>query len=199
MIRIDSADDFEAVRPSLAPVVAISKRNAAIAIPCATTLLVKRGLVIANNYNPNFVSKDKMLLLKQSICDNGFCFPVVTIWDDAERRFVIIDGFHRYTLSGPDWLDIDYIPVVFLAHDISQRMVATVQFNKARGVHQVDLDADVIRALIQQGMTEEEISIHLGIDVETIYRYKQLTGIADLFKNAEYSMSWTTMEELSNG
>jgi hypothetical protein len=73
-------------------------------------------------------------------------------------------------------------------------MTATVQFNKARGVHQVDLDAEVIRGLIEQGMSEDEISIHLGIDLDTIHRYKQLTGIADLFKNAPYSQAWEVEE-----
>jgi len=73
-------------------------------------------------------------------------------------------------------------------------MAATVQFNKARGVHQVDLDADVIRALIEQGMSESDISIHLGIDEETVHRYKQITGVAELFKNTPYSASWEMVE-----
>lgn len=58
-------------------------------------------------------------------------------------------------------------------------MLATVLFNKARGFHQVDLDADVIRALIEQGLTEDEIAEKLQIDLETVLRYKQLTGIAE--------------------
>lgn len=61
-------------------------------------------------------------------------------------------------------------------------------------MHQVDLDADVIRGLIGQGVSEEGIAVHLGLDLETIHRYKQLTGIADLFKNAQYSMSWSIVE-----
>jgi DNA invertase Pin-like site-specific DNA recombinase len=73
-------------------------------------------------------------------------------------------------------------------------MTATVQFNKARGVHQVDLDAEVIRALIEQGMGEEEIAAKLGIDEDTVHRYKQLTGIAELFKNTTYSTAWEMVE-----
>ncbi|MBI3654037.1 MAG: ParB N-terminal domain-containing protein [Acidobacteria bacterium] len=157
-------------------------------------LLVARELIVANLYNPNSVSPDKLDLLRQSILDNGFCFPIVTIWDDEVERFIIIDGFHRDTMGDPDWLDLDYIPLVLLKHDITRRMTATVQFNKARGVHQVDLDADVIRALIEQGMSEDAIAVHLGIDLETIHRYKQLTGVAELFKNASYSMSWDVVE-----
>lgn len=198
---IDSAEQYRHVRESLQPPQIVSRRKERIPVPCACTLLVARALLKANAYNPNSVSKDKMRLLRQSIRDNGFCFPIVTIWDDAEERFVIVDGFHRNLMGGAEWLDLDYVPVVVVPHDISQRMYATVQFNKARGVHQVDLDADVIRALIEQGNSEEEISVHLGLDVETIHRYKQLTGIAELFKNATWSPSWQAAEpeEAANG
>lgn len=191
---IDTIEDFYAIRESLKPVYINSKKHGRIEVPCANTLLVSTALIVANNYNPNYVPKDKMALLRQSILDNGFCFPVVTIWDDEQEKFVVIDGFHRKTIGGPGWLDFDYIPLVLLKHGIAQRMAATVQFNKARGVHQVDLDAEVIRGLIEQGLSEEEISIHLGIDLETIHRYKQLTGMAELFKNASYSASWEMIE-----
>lgn len=191
---IDTIEEFRRVRETLRPVFITSRKHGKIEVPCANTLLVARELIVANNYNPNFVSAERMELLRQSVLDNGFCFPIVTIWDDETERFIIVDGFHRDTMGDPDWLDLDYIPLVFLKHGITQRMAATVQFNKARGVHQVDLDAEVIRALIEQGMSEEDISVHLGIDQETIHRYKQLTGIAALFKGADYSMSWEMVE-----
>lgn len=194
-IRIETADDFRRVRDALRPVTVQSKARGEIPVPCCTTLLVRRGLIQENLYNPNSVPDDKMHLLETSIVDNGFCFPVVTIWDDDAEKFVIIDGFHRTTIGGPDWLDFDYVPVVVLPHDISKRMAATVQFNKARGVHQVDLDADVVRALIEQGLSEPEIAAKLGMDLEAVHRYKQITGVAELFRNAEYSMSWDIVEE----
>lgn len=166
-----------------------------IEIPCLNIKLVKRELLQANNYNPNSVPKDKMLLLKQSIIDNGFCFPIVTIYDSEIEKYIIIDGFHRFTICQKEWLDIEEVPIVILKHDIAKRMTATIQFNKARGVHQVDLDAELIRGLIQQGMNEEDISIHLGIDIDTVFRYKQLTGMAELFKNVDYSISWSMKDE----
>ena len=161
-----------------------------IKVPCLDVKLVPRELVQANNYNPNHVPKDKMELLKQSILDNGFCFPIVTIWSEEDGKYIIIDGFHRYTICQPEWLDIEQVPIVVLEHDISKRMAATIQFNKARGVHQVDLDADVVRSLLEQGLSEEEVSRHLGIDLDTVLRYKQMTGIVDLFKNIDYTTSW---------
>jgi hypothetical protein len=193
-VRIDTMEDFLRIRASLVPVFITSKTRGKILVPCANTILVATSLIVANLYNPNAVSADKMRLLEQSILDNGFCFPVVAIWDDDLGMFVIIDGFHRSIIGGSDWLDFDYLPLVFLSHTIAQRMTATMQFNKARGVHQVDLDAEVIRALIEQGMSEEQIAEKLSIDLETIHRYKQITGVAELFKNAEYSMAWEIVE-----
>lgn len=195
---IDSVEQWLQIREALQPIYINSRKHGRVEVPCANTVLVSTSLIVANSYNPNYVPKDKMELLRQSILDNGFCFPVVTIWDDEQERFVIIDGFHRNTIGSQDWLGFDYIPLVTLNHSIAQRMAATVQFNKARGVHQVDLDAEVIRGLIEQGLSEEEISIHLGLDLETIHRYKQLTGIAELFKNAQYSASWEMIEVSEN-
>lgn len=191
---IETIDDYLKIKDALTPVAVPGRRKQQIAIPCANTLVVRRDLVQANTYNPNSVSDDRMELLRQSIIDNGFAFPIVTIFDPDLEKFVIIDGFHRYWISGPEWLGMDYVPIVVLDHDISQRMTATWQFNKARGAHQVDLDADLIRALIEQGMPEDEIAAHLGIDLDTVFRYKQVTGIAELFKNQDYSMSWEMME-----
>ena len=193
---IDSMEQFQALRASLEPVHIRSKRYGKIPVPCAHTLLVARDLIQANNYNPNSVSRDKMRLLRQSVRDNGFCFPIVCIFDDEAGKFIIVDGFHRHSMGSPDWLDLDYIPLVVLEHDITKRMYATVQFNKARGVHQVDLDAELIRALIEQGNTEEEICEHLGIDLETVHRYKQLTGISALFAKTTYSPSWSAIDVL---
>lgn len=194
MMFIDTPEQYLAYRATVQPVYVTGKRQRQVLIPCANTILARREMVMANTYNPNHVSDDKMELLYQSIIDNGFAFPAVVIWDEDQRLFVVVDGFHRYMVSGPKWLDMSHVPVAVLAHDAAQRMVATWQFNKARGSHEVDLDADLIRALIQQGMDEEDIVKHLGIDLDTVHRYKQVTGIAELFKNASYSMAWEVME-----
>lgn len=164
-----------------------------IKIPCLNVKMVPIEKVQANNYNPNSVPKDKMELLKQSIIDNGMCFPVVTIWNEDDEKYIIVDGFHRYTVF-KDYLGQKELPIVVLEHDMSKRMTATIQFNKARGVHAVDGDADIVKSLIEQGVPEDEICKHLQIDAETVLRYKQLTGILDLFKNTPYSVGWEAGE-----
>lgn len=195
ILRIDSIEEFLSAREKFEPVYINSRTHGRVLVPCASTILVRPALIVANAYNPNNVSPDKMDLLQQSILDNGFAFPVVAIWDDSLGLFVVIDGFHRTVIGGPDWLDFDYVPVAVLQHDIAKRMAATIQFNKARGVHQVDLDAEVVRALAEQGLDEQEIAKRLGMELDSVHRYKQITGIAELFKNTQYSIAWEVADD----
>lgn len=196
-MRIESAEQWEARKADMAEVT-VEGDGGGVLVPCLNTLLVRRSLVVANTYNPNHVSDDKMELLRQSIVDNGFAFPVVTIWDEEQQLFVVVDGFHRFLVSGPAWLGMSHVPVVVLKHDARQRMIATWQFNKARGAHEVDLDADLIRALLQQGLDDADVAQHLGIDLDTVYRYKQVAGIADLFLHATWSTAWEMQEASSD-
>ena len=164
-----------------------------ISLPCLEVVLVPTEKMQANNYNPNNVPKNNMDLLETSIRNNGFCFPIVTIYDDIIDKYIVIDGFHRYTIL-KERFEAKEIPVVVLKHDLSQRMTATVQFNRARGVHSTELMGDLVQALINQGMEDLEIAKHLGMEYEEVYRLKQVTGIADIFKNQTYSKSWQMME-----
>lgn len=91
--------------------------------------------VVANDYNPNKVAKPEMKLLERSIIDNGFCMPIICIYDKENDKYVIVDGFHRYTVSLK--LNLEQVPIVVLKHDIKKRVAATIQFNRARGTHQI--------------------------------------------------------------
>lgn len=193
-IYIDTLEDFLRVRGLLEPVFVTSKRRGRVLVPCANTLLVKTELVVANTWNPNSVPADKLSVLVESILDNGFCFPIVVIWNDERGHFVVIDGFHRKCVGGDEWLELDYVPVVVLTHDMARCMIATWQFNKARGHHQVDLDAELIRKLADQGVTDDEIATKLGVDLDTVHRYRQVAGVAELFARTDYSPSWSIVE-----
>ena len=164
-----------------------------VPLPCLNVQMVDVEKVVANNYNPNSVPEQNMRLLEESILTNGFCFPIVTIWDAEMEQYVIIDGFHRYTIL-KDYLQAKQIPIVVLQHDITQRMAATVQFNRARGVHQVELMGDLVKALVEQGVEDDDIAKRLGMEAEEVYRLKQITGIAELFKNQLYSKAWEMVE-----
>ncbi len=175
----------------------IESKKGPIKLPCLKVQIVDIVQVQANNYNPNAVANNNMALLEESIMTNGFCFPVVTVWDPDSEKYIIVDGFHRYLIFR-DWLGAKELPIIVLEHDISQRMAATVQFNRARGVHQVELMGDLVQALVQQGVTDKDIAQKLGMEMEEVFRLKQITGIAELFKNQLYSRAWE-MREVPEG
>lgn len=188
---IDTPEQYMAYRGTRHNFSLTGKHGVSIRVPCVNTVIVRRSLVLANAYNPNRMPEQKRQDLIESIELAGLAYAVSAWWDDDLQMFVIVDGFHRFLVMGYDYLGLDYVPVVPLDHlTPTQRMTATWLFNKARGFHQVDLDAELIRALIQQGVGEDEVAEQLGIELETVYRYKQLTGVAELFKNVQYSMAW---------
>lgn len=165
-----------------------------VKFPALNAVLVHRAMVVANDYNPNHVAKDKMKLLRTSIVDNGFCFGVVMIWDAEVEHFVIIDGDHRNQISGTDWLDLTYVPAVILDHDMERRLKATTQFNKARGVHRIDGNAELVRRLVELGVPDEEICRKLGMDADEVLRLKRNVKIADVYKDLQHSKAWEVKE-----
>ena len=176
--------------------ITVETNKGTVACPCFDVILVDIDKVQANNYNPNAVAENNMKLLEQSIVDNGMCFPVVTIWSEEEEKYIIVDGFHRYSIF-KDYLQAKQLPIVVLQQDIKQRMAATVQFNRARGVHQVELMGDLVKGLVEQGMSEDDIAEHLGMQLEEVFRLKQITGVAELFKKQLYSPAWE-MKDMEN-
>lgn len=171
----------------------IKTKKGRLDLPCMDVRLVPIGQVHTNNFyeNPNHVSKNNMELLERSIMLNGFCFPVVCVdSEDYPGEYEIVDGHHRYLIFR-DYLGADEIPIVINArHKPSDRMAATVEFNRARGVHGVEEMSDLVRRMISQGCTDDEIAKECGMELEEVLRLKQLTGIAEVFKNQVYSMSW---------
>lgn len=167
-----------------------NKKGKEITFPCLHTVLVNSDLVKLNNYNPNSMSVDKMHSLKQSILDNGFSFPIVTSFDDEDEVLVVIDGEHRYLMNTGEWLNIGYVPVVILSHDQTKRMYATVQFNKAKGTHDIDKDASLVKKLTEQGQDDDQIAKHLGIDIDTVKRYQSVSGIIGIYDDVEWSPAW---------
>lgn len=175
----------------------IKTKKGTLKLPVFTPILVPVESIVANNYNPNHVDKQNMTLLQKSIEDNGFAFAIVTIWDDEQERFVIVDGFHRYTIL-KDYLGCEEIPIIVLEQSMVERMSATIQFNRARGAHQVELMGDLVKGLFDQGADDLEIAERLGMELEEVFRLKQVTGIAYLFRNQPYSKAWEMQEVAEN-
>jgi len=153
------------------------------------------NLIEANDYNPNIVSSVNMDLLKTSIEQNGFCYPIVVIYE--QEKYVIVDGFHRFKVLKE--LKSELAPVIILDHNlINDRMTATVQFNRAKGTHKIDGDANIVVTLSKNGMTDKDICKYLGMDEDEVLRLKQSTGLKEAFVNHEFSKSWNELKEKLN-
>lgn len=147
----------------------------------------------ANAYNPNSVAPPEMALLYKSILEDGYTQPVVCYpLDNGE--FEIVDGFHRY-LTMKQHKDIyerecGCLPVVLIDKDISNRMASTIRHNRARGSHSIELMTNIVAELVEAGMSDAWILKNIGMDSEELLRLKQLSGLAALFKDSEFSKAW---------
>ena len=153
-----------------------------------------------NDYNPNSVAKTEMRLLYLSILNDGYSQPVVTIYDEARDKYVIVDGFHRYFTckNNQDIRDRNHglLPIVVLDKDINDRMASTVRHNRARGKHSVDGMANMVFKMLDEGWDDATICNQLGMEPEELLRLKHLTGFSKLFENAEYKKAWETRGQI---
>ena len=137
--------------------------------PLSTLQWVDRDRVKPNDYNPNKVSKQNLELLKQSILTNGWTLPIVVRPD-----FTIIDGFHRWTVAGEEPLKSmleGKVPVVIVEHkDNAGNIYGTVTHNRARGTHLLEPMKAIVRELMGEGKSVEEIGKQLGMRPEEIFR-----------------------------
>jgi hypothetical protein len=96
----------------------------------------------------------------------------------ATPDLVIIDGYHRWLVSGREPLKSKltvagrvFVPVVVVDHeDPTKNVYGTVAHNRARGVHQLAPMKTIIKQLLGAGKTVEEIGRELGMRGEEIFR-----------------------------
>lgn len=159
---------------------------------------VKNSLVHSNDYNPNSVAKTEMELLHLSVKNDGFTQPIVSMFEG--EAFEVIDGFHRHRV-GKEFDDIrervkGYLPLVQIRksqQDKSDRMASTIRHNRARGKHQVEAMSDIVIELKRRNWSDEKIAKNLGMDADEILRLCQITGLAEAFKDQEFSEAWEVM------
>ena len=156
---------------------------------------VKSEDVYANDYNPNSVAPPEMELLAHSIGQDGYTQPIVT-WPTENGREVV-DGFHRNRV-GKEVEQVKervlgYLPVVGIRPDQSgknDRIAATIRHNRARGKHQVDAMSDIVLDLKRRNWSPKKIGRELGMDQDEVLRLVQITGLADMFKDSEFTEAW---------
>jgi len=164
-----------------------------VTFPCLDVKLVPTEKVIANDYNPNKVATPEMKLLKLSIELDGVTMPIVTYYDKDQDIYIIVDGFHRYTIL-KDYLKSDVIPVVVIDKPLEERMGSTIRHNRARGTHQIRPMSDIVLELSRFGWTDDEICKKLGMELDEVIRLKQITGLKEAFANHVFSRSWEEYE-----
>jgi ParB-like chromosome segregation protein Spo0J len=132
--------------------------------------------------------------LKQSILSNGWTLPIVVRSD-----FTIIDGFHRWTIAGEEpllsMLD-GKVPVVIVDHkDKSGDIYGTVTHNRARGTHLLGPMKAIVKELMNEGKSVEEIGKQLGMKPEEVFRLsdfskddflKMMVKFEQTFSKAEF-------------
>jgi hypothetical protein len=167
--------------------------------PVYTVKRVPIEQVTANDYNPNSVAPPEMELLETSIWEDGYTQPVVTVYDKENDKYVVVDGFHRYrTLRESERIyrrEQGMLPVVVLNKDMGNRMASTIRHNRARGSHNIELMSHIVAELVEMGKGDRWICQHIGMSADELLRLKQITGLASLFQNQDFSASWEAEED----
>lgn len=156
---------------------------------------VKNTQVHANDYNPNSVAPPEMELLRHSIASDGYTQPIVSMPHDG--AYEVIDGFHRHRV-GKECSDIQsrvhgYLPLVEIRDSqdgINDRMASTIRHNRARGTHKVEAMSDIVVELKRRFWSDEKIAKELGMEADEVLRLQQVTGLAGLFADQDFSEAW---------
>ncbi|CAG0884103.1 unnamed protein product [Cyprideis torosa] len=152
----------------------------------------------ANSYNPNAVAPPEMKLLEKSIWEDGYTMPIVCYYLEDEDMYEIVDGYHRYTtlLTSKRIREREQglLPVSVIDKPVTDRMASTIRHNRARGEHSVDLMVNIVGELVESGMSDQWISKNIGMDADELLRLKQISGLAALFKDREFSSAWVKDE-----
>jgi ParB-like chromosome segregation protein Spo0J len=156
---------------------------------------VPAASVQANDYNPNSVAPPEMELLHLSIAADGYTQPIVANIEDD--HWEVIDGFHRHRV-GKEFPDVaerinGFLPVVQIRGergDRPDRMASTIRHNRARGKHQVIAMSDIVMDLKRRNWSDDKIARELGMDPDEVLRLAQITGLAEAFRDRDFSEAW---------
>ena len=157
--------------------------------------------VFANDYHPNAVAKQEMKLLYISIKHDGYTMPVVTIYDKEQDKYIIVDGFHRYSVMKL-YKDIyeendGLLPIVVISENINDRMASTVRQNRARGKHSIDGMSNIVMNMLQNGWNDQRIMFELGLEKEELIRLmRPMISIQTVFENGEYNHAIMTDKQI---
>lgn len=163
--------------------------------PVDCVLWVPAEQLHANDYNPNSVAPPEMRLLQLSIMSDGYTQPIVA-WQDG-AGYEVVDGFHRNRVGrevGAVRTRVQgRLPIAVINSERTSkedRIAATIRHNRARGKHAVDAMADIVLDLARRNWDDAKIAKELGMEPDEVLRLKQITGLAELFSDREFSEAW---------
>ncbi|WP_447640551.1 MULTISPECIES: IbrB-like domain-containing protein [Chitinophagaceae] len=160
--------------------------------PVYNVIAVPIEKIQANAYNPNVVAPPELELLELSVWEDGYTMPCVCYYLAETDMYELVDGFHRYTVMKTSKRIYErekgQLPVVVIHKDLSNRMASTIRHNRARGVHNIELMTNIVSELKKSGMTDDWIMKNIGMDKDELLRLKQISGLAELFANKEFSI-----------
>lgn len=146
--------------------------------------------VHANDYNPNVVAPPELKLLLLSICEDLFTQPIVA-WEVGPDNYEVVDGFHRHKVG--KLLGMNRLPIVTVNQDRvdrGDRIASTIRHNRARGKHEVAAMSEIVQELARRNWSNEKIGRELGMEPDEVLRLKQITGLAEMFADQEFSEAW---------
>jgi ParB-like chromosome segregation protein Spo0J len=159
--------------------------------PVYNVIAVPVEKVQANSYNPNAVAPPEMKLLELSIWEDGYTMPIVCYYLKDVDKYEIVDGFHRYTIMLKSKRirerENGMLPVVVIDKPLSNRMASTIRHNRARGSHSIELMSNIVSELTKSGMSDAWILKNIGMDADELLRLKQISGLAELFKDKNFT------------
>ena len=155
--------------------------------------------IVANSYNPNVVAPPEMKLLELSIWEDGYTMPLVCYYREEEDIYELVDGYHRYLVMKTSVRiykrENGLLPVTVINKDISNRMASTIRHNRARGMHSLELMTGSVAELSKSGMSDSWIMRNIGMDKNELLRFKQISGLAELFRDRSFGLSDDWLEE----
>lgn len=157
--------------------------------------------VQANDWNPNAVANQEMELLYTSIREDGYTQPVVTVWDPEVRKYIIVDGFHRYTIMKryPDIAEStdNHLPIVVIDKPAADRRASTVRHNRARGKHSVAGMGNLVFEMLEAGESPATVCNKLGLEPQEFVRLTHITGYSKLYGDVSFSQPVLTTAQLN--
>lgn len=171
--------------------------------PVDCVLWIKQDFIEANDYNPNSVAPPEMELLRLSIAEDGYTQPIVA-WE-REDHFEVIDGFHRNRV-GRECSDVSeringYLPLTVInknREERNDRVASTIRHNRARGKHAINAMSDIVIDLKRRNWSDKKIGKELGMDPDEVLRLSQISGLAEMFSDTEFSEAWEAADPFSD-